>query len=306
MPRWSVAAPFGPFLCAVVFVAILAPCFATLADAVLLHRWSGDGVATDSIGTDDGQPGGGVSYGQGLFGQGFLFDGLDDNIGFGASAGNFGAGDFTLAFVIRTTATPVITSVLGKREKCMGGSYWDLRSYANGTMILELLAGYDNTGLTTKTAINDGLFHTVVFTRAGSIVSAYVDGFLDSQNDAGFVADVSNAASLSAGVGACTGADGTVAFAGLLDEIRLDDSANPSLLPAFLHCGDANGNGSISATDALVVLRRAVGGQACDFCLCDPNQSSTVTASDALVVLKRGVGQTVSMLCPLCPVELPD
>jgi hypothetical protein len=294
------------FLLASSLAICFAPWAAARAEAALLHEWAADGDATDSVGNDDGEVIGGVSYGDGLFGQGFVFDGIDDGIGFGTSAGDLGSSDFTVAFVIRTTLMPPLASVLGKRAQCSPGSFWDIRFYANGTIILELLESRFDTGVTTTTAINDGLFHTVVFTRAGSVVSSYVDGFLNNQKDSGFVANVSNSASLMTGLGACTGVDSTVPFEGTIDEIRLDDSADPALLPGFLHCGDANGNGSISASDALVALRSAIGLEPCALCLCDTNQSDKVTAGDALAVLRRAVGQQVDMLCTLCPVELPD
>lgn len=288
------------------FAIALVPGSASRANAALLHQWSAEDDATDSVGADDGTASGGVTYGDGLFGQGFFFDGVDGAVGFGTSAGNFGTGDFTIAFVVRTTATPGLMSIIGKREACAPGTFWDVRFYANGAMILELMESNLHTGVTTSTAINDGLYHTVVFARAGTVVTAYVDGFLDSQNDSGVVANVFNSAPLSVGMGVCMGKDSTVPFAGVLDELRLADHADPALLPVFLHCGDANRNGSISASDALATLRAAVGAEICDLCLCDPNESSSVTASDALAVLRRAVGQAVPMICPRCAVELPD
>jgi hypothetical protein len=149
------------------------------------------------------------------------------------------------------------------------------------------------------------LFHTVVFTREGTVVSSYVDGFLNAQYDAGFTANVSNNAELAAGVSACSGSlDGTVHFAGLLDEIRIADTADPTILPPVFHCADANRSGDVSAADALFALRTAVALETCDLCLCDINGSGTVTAPDALAILQRAVSLPVTPLCPLCPVEL--
>jgi hypothetical protein len=56
----------------------------------------------------------------------------------------------------------------------------------------------------------------------------------------------------------------------------------------------------ITASDALYVLKTAVGLFDCEFCVCDVNNSGSVTASDALVVLKFAVGQDIALMCPLC------
>jgi hypothetical protein len=57
---------------------------------------------------------------------------------------------------------------------------------------------------------------------------------------------------------------------------------------------------AISASDALFVLRTAVGSATCELCVCDVNNSGTVTASDALTVLRSAVGQSVELTCPAC------
>jgi hypothetical protein len=62
----------------------------------------------------------------------------------------------------------------------------------------------------------------------------------------------------------------------------------------------SDGNAPV-ASDCLFILRTAVGTADCDpGCVCDPNGSDTITASDALVCLKKAVGQSVTLDCP-CP-----
>ncbi|HXC52928.1 MAG TPA: hypothetical protein VN634_18725 [Candidatus Limnocylindrales bacterium] len=63
-------------------------------------------------------------------------------------------------------------------------------------------------------------------------------------------------------------------------------------------CGDANGDGSVSTSDALMVLRGAVGNGACPLAVCNVNNFGGVTTADALLVLRRSVGQPVSLTCP--------
>jgi len=63
-------------------------------------------------------------------------------------------------------------------------------------------------------------------------------------------------------------------------------------------CGDANGDGSITATDALVILRAAVGAAACEPVSCDVDDNGSVSATDALAVLRAAVGAAVTLTCP--------
>jgi hypothetical protein len=65
-------------------------------------------------------------------------------------------------------------------------------------------------------------------------------------------------------------------------------------------CGDATCNSSISASDALLALKTAVGSGDCLLCICDVNSSGSINTTDALLVLKKGVGQEVNLVCIAC------
>lgn len=65
-------------------------------------------------------------------------------------------------------------------------------------------------------------------------------------------------------------------------------------------CGDANEDDLVTATDALLVLKAAVGSLQCETCICDTNASGSITSPDALIVLKFAVGQDVVPTCPAC------
>jgi hypothetical protein len=64
-------------------------------------------------------------------------------------------------------------------------------------------------------------------------------------------------------------------------------------------CGDMNGGG-VSASDALGVLRTAVGSQECLPCICDADGNGTIAAPDALTTLRFSVGASVSLECSVC------
>jgi hypothetical protein len=56
----------------------------------------------------------------------------------------------------------------------------------------------------------------------------------------------------------------------------------------------------VTASDALFVLRAAVGSQTCPLCVCDVDDSGTIVSSDALRTLRAAVGQQVALVCPDC------
>jgi len=72
-----------------------------------------------------------------------------------------------------------------------------------------------------------------------------------------------------------------------------DPVAPPALV---VHGRDA----FINASDALAVLQTAVHIRTCPLCVCDVNDSASVTATDALIVLRFAVGQSVLLTCPAC------
>jgi hypothetical protein len=72
-----------------------------------------------------------------------------------------------------------------------------------------------------------------------------------------------------------------------------------STMPGAM-CGDANDDGLIAATDALIALNAAVGTTACESCVCDADASGAITAADALRLLRAAVGEPVPLACPPC------
>jgi hypothetical protein len=76
---------------------------------------------------------------------------------------------------------------------------------------------------------------------------------------------------------------------------------------AQLACGQPVSSGATpTASDALFTLRAALGSEECEACVCDVDSSggaSPISASDALRVLRRAVGQSVELTCPPCEVD---
>jgi hypothetical protein len=55
-----------------------------------------------------------------------------------------------------------------------------------------------------------------------------------------------------------------------------------------------------SITDALMVLQAAVGLRECEPCVCDVDASGSISVSDAGMVLRLAVGVPVELSCPTC------
>jgi hypothetical protein len=83
--------------------------------------------------------------------------------------------------------------------------------------------------------------------------------------------------------------------------------APPGALRSMAAQGDCGQPVSTSsapqASDALAVLRTAVGSSTCGVCVCDVDRSGAVGAADALRTLRRAVGQSVELRCVSCPVS---
>jgi hypothetical protein len=80
-----------------------------------------------------------------------------------------------------------------------------------------------------------------------------------------------------------------------------ETTTTTSTLPLYPECGDAVEDQDVKSSDALFVLRTAVGQISCDECVCDTNGNGSTTAGDALAVLRVAVGQPVALDCVPCP-----
>jgi hypothetical protein len=216
----------------------------------LISWWPGDGNANDIQGSNNGTLQGGVTFGPGLVGQAFRFDGVDGFVSFGKTIGNFGVANFTIDFWIKTTSVRQ-EGLLGKRPVCGDSSFWDIRLGSGptsgtpdpGVIGVELdgdEAGTNYNPIRTKTTVNDGNFHHLAVVRRGVTMSVYIDGRLDTSRTTPGVTNLRNDAVLAAGVSTCTGIDGTEFFRGQLDEIEIFDRAlTSSEIAAIFGAGSA-------------------------------------------------------------------
>jgi hypothetical protein len=71
-------------------------------------------------------------------------------------------------------------------------------------------------------------------------------------------------------------------------------------IPAPVVCGDFNKDGDLQVTDALGIMRTAVGNVSCLACVCDVDGNGVKSVIDALIALKLAVGVTVPTNCAPC------
>ena len=223
------------------------------AHAALVHSWPGEGSAVDVVADPDGTHSGGFT-GDGLVGQAFTYGGLaSSDLG---NVWNHGPGDFTIAFALRTTQTDGSVAVLAKRPQCSADApFWNFRSGGGGigfeTYDTPAGLGGTNRGVSMAGTLNDGYWHTVTVTRAGTTVTGYIDGEQRAtRSDGG--ANVTNAEPIRVGTSVCVGADGTVPLVGAVDEIRIGDAVDANLLPPPPMVGTTppavTGDGAVGAT----------------------------------------------------------
>lgn len=83
-------------------------------------------------------------------------------------------------------------------------------------------------------------------------------------------------------------------------EVPPSSTTTSTTLPPGPLCGDIDGNGRITASDALAALRTAIGLATCELCNCDINGNGVVGATDAFAILNVAVGNNVELQCAAC------
>ena len=167
------------------------------------------------------------------------------------------SGNFSIAFWIQGINTADKIEIMSKRRICNQDPFFDIRqsSHVNGVVELEISNGTSNPQVHSS-AINDGLWHHLVFVREGTILKSFTDQILTAENDTGNHFNIVNNEPLQFSNGPCIGIDGTVRLDGKLDDIRiynraLSDSEIQQLFNGFSTTTTLTGNTSTTTTTTI-------------------------------------------------------
>jgi RHS repeat-associated protein len=149
------------------------PC-AAVPDGVLAH-WPAEGNAEDAFGPYDGTLNGGIAFGQGVAGQAFHLDGVNDYVRAVVPMAGRNAG--TLELWLRTTRQQD-AYVISIPKSTGGGNGWDIHLTSGH---IDACARLSSTGNCVTVARNyaDGAWHQFAATLAASTLRFYIDGQLE-------------------------------------------------------------------------------------------------------------------------------
>jgi hypothetical protein len=314
--------------CAAFVVASLSTAGFASADCVnapddLVAWWPADGSTEDLAGDNDAVLGTATTFADGEVGQAFSFNGTPDARVMVAADPtlDIGAGEgFTIELWVNPTSNAAREPLI-EWNRQSGSPNWGVHLWlATTNLDLNPHPGnvyaniVDTTGTNHVMYSADGFvvggeFQHVALTydKASGVATIYRNGVsIVSANLGTFTPETS----YDLFFGSRPGPVSPVQFSGRLDEVSLYsralsvDEIHAVYAASFgkceYLCGDANGDREIKASDALFVLRTAVGSETCPLCICDVNGSNTFTAGDALATLQLAVGGVFAAACPVC------
>ena len=172
------------------------------------------------------------SLGDGKYGQGLDFDGVNDYIDCGNDGSlNITDGDFALECWVKTSTVGTDQVIMARRAT---GNYWLFRI----NLVNKLIIYLDDGSLSwlssnTPNLVNDGNWHHVILSRTGSTITFYIDGVSDGGGTSS--KDCTNNNILQ--IGGYGGAP-TYPFNGSIDEVRIH---NRALSPQEINASFNNG-----------------------------------------------------------------
>jgi Tfp pilus assembly protein PilV len=185
-------------------------------------------TVADSAGLNQGTWGSGLfggsggAYVAGVSGTAGSFTG-SNNVTFNATIGNFGTGNFSVAYWIKTSLAS-ISYVISKRATCAHGNFWNsfIQAGAVAAEIDQDTLGTNYAGIGSgATTVNNNAWHFVTFTRSGTQLTLYIDGNSTGVVNSAGITNLSNITNLGLAISPCTGTGGSVTFTGALDDIRI-------------------------------------------------------------------------------------
>jgi hypothetical protein len=190
----------------------------------VISWWPGAGSAADVYGINSGTAYGGMAYGPGKVGQGFVFDGVNDHI----RVPHHSSFELTWALTIEAWIRP--TNVSGYRSifskwDAVGGvnqRSYDVSLYPGGRCYLLVSPVGTDSGATfvlSSNAVPLNEWTHIAAVADGSTLKVYLNGLLDAEGE--YYAGIypgTNAAGIGGVVGGATPGNSISRFAGRIDE----------------------------------------------------------------------------------------
>ena len=214
----------------------------------LVSWWRAEGNAYDSVGGNHGLSQGGTVFAEGIAGQAFSFDGVDDYVDVPhADSLDFGPNQpMSLSLWVKRTSTSAVNTLLAKRPDCGSSAHYILQWYGPGDWFhFGSTGGLDNGVHTTadKLPLDSWTFISVTFD--GAVATMYINGEAVANHAMSFDP---NTVPLTIG-GEPTCGD---FFGGLIDEVKIYDRALSAAEVATLSGMIPNAFTFTSVTGALV------------------------------------------------------
>src|SRR5439155_11052478 len=140
----------------------------------LVSWWKGDGSATDVAGSNPGTLAGNATFGSGLVGQAFSFDGANDGVSFGNPA-SLRLQNFTIEAWVKRADTNKASFDIFAAGTVFGYGYNGYAFVVNDDGRL----GLGKVGISdvkSSAAVNDTKWHHVAVSKAAGNVVFYIDG----------------------------------------------------------------------------------------------------------------------------------
>ena len=229
----------------------------------IINWWPAEGNANDIIGTNNGvfTNVGSLTppfYAGGEVGKGFFFNGTNTAVTADTDVGNFRTSDFTIEFWMKTSVGDNMP-IIAKRQVCnVNPSGWDIMigyvngvQYAPGTIGFEVFEppGYASGPVVPNVKVNDGQWHHIALTRAGTVVSMYYDGTMRTNTTTPNVIDFNNPHPMQMGRFVCEGVAGFHPYEGMMDEVAF---FNRALSPAEVYDIFAAGSAGKRTTTSIL------------------------------------------------------
>lgn len=269
----------------------------------LISWWKAENNANDSLGANNGTLVNGATFAQGMVGQAFSFDGVDDYVSLPDSSNwDFGIGDFTIEGWINTS-TPNATMRLISAGSQADGAYnlWAF-GYGNNSVwgsgnrlnfAVYDADGYPYTDLNSnEITINANQWHHIAVVRSGTDLIFYFDG---QQKGIASIGTLSlGGGSTGAIIGARYNTDSSyiIEFAkGLIDEVAIFNRAlTAQEIAAIYNAGSA---GKCLNT-TLAITKQGVGMITSNPAgiTCGADCTEVYTVGTTVTLTAQGIGST--------------